>query len=206
MAALATLPQETEQHIQDLTCTRKHNNKTDQNILIRFQTNLTEEDFDNDTTYKDLMREWIFEKLDILIPFNASFNCPYRILFSEFESDDGNVLECMIHFWHMGGPQDDGLIITDETTHAKTYSAIDILQLFDGEEPYFVNGIGVSAVSNTFAKRWWWEEINAGKGYMVHPMWIREAPYWKWSAIRESSFNFGWKNYPPTEEAKKESY
>lgn len=203
MAALAELPQEIEQHIEEFACTRKHNNKTDQNILLRFQTNLTEEDFDNDT-YKNLMRQWVFEKLDILIPFkDSSFDCPYRVLFSQFESDDGFVFECMIHFWHMDGPQDDGLIIIDETTHTKTYSAIVILQLFNGEEPCFVNGIGVSALSNTFTQKWWWEEVCNGKGYMVHPMWERSMPDGKWDCIGEISFNFGWKNYPPTEEAKK---
>ena len=67
--------------------------------------------------------------------------------------------------------------------------------------------IGVSGVSSEVMMEWWREMITtdpnrldcAGKGYMVHPMWIKPQvhsnPSGSWYTIREKSFNFGWKGY-----------
>ena len=77
-------------------------------------------------------------------------------------------------------------------------------------EPVFIREIGVSAVSSDVMMDWWEEMIStdpnhfdiAGKGYMVHPMWMKfppghgDHPHWgSWVSIREKSFNFGWKGY-----------
>ena len=68
-------------------------------------------------------------------------------------------------------------------------------------EPIYVKGIGISAVSSDVMMGWWGEMISthenvfdlAGKGYMVHPMWMKLGD--GWDTIREKSYNFGWKGY-----------
>lgn len=76
-------------------------------------------------------------------------------------------------------------------------------------EPVFINKIGVSSVSSVVIMNWWQEMISteqkyldiAGKGYMVHPMWIKIKDVStgniseNWMSISERSCNFGWKGY-----------
>ena len=77
------------------------------------------------------------------------------------------------------------------------------------KEPDFIKEIGVSAVSSEVMMQWWKEMISiepnlfdvAGKGYMVHPQWMKDndnsnsSEWGTWVSIRERSFNFGWKGY-----------
>ena len=71
------------------------------------------------------------------------------------------------------------------------------------EEPACVKGVGVSAVSDKLMMELWADRVSEepnsfdknGKGYMVHPMWMREATGGGWVDIREQSFNFGWDGY-----------
>ena len=42
----------------------------------------------------------------------------------------------------------------------------------------------------------WWNYIGEGEEYMTKYMWMRMNDG-EWTDIREKSFNFGWKNYPP---------
>jgi hypothetical protein len=64
------------------------------------------------------------------------------------------------------------------------------------EEPEYVIGIGVSAVSSKFIAKMWWNYIDDGQEYMIKSMWTR-IPDGEWICVREKSYNFGWKNYPP---------
>ena len=62
--------------------------------------------------------------------------------------------------------------------------------------------IGVSAVHQGVMQDYWADMISPvqdlfdvpGKGYMVHPMWMKFNDV-EWSDIRETSFNFGWRGY-----------
>ena len=63
------------------------------------------------------------------------------------------------------------------------------------EEPEYVIGIGVSAVSSKFMAKMWWNYIGEGEEYMTKSMWMR-MPDGEWVGVRETSCNFRWKNYP----------
>ena len=74
----------------------------------------------------------------------------------------------------------------------------------DVPPPPFITAVGISAVSDEFMMVLWSEIIakepdtldGKGKGYMVHPMWMRFGDQ-GWNDVREQSFNFGWKGYNP---------
>tara|TARA_B100001778_G_C18544779_1_gene610038 strand:- start:305 stop:967 length:663 start_codon:yes stop_codon:yes gene_type:complete len=75
----------------------------------------------------------------------------------------------------------------------------------DVPPPPFITAVGISAVSDEFMMALWSDIIaeepgaleGKGKGYMVHPMWMR-MPDAEWLTVREQSFNFGWKGYNPS--------
>jgi hypothetical protein len=62
-----------------------------------------------------------------------------------------------------------------------------------------ISAVGVSGVSDDFAKEMWAEIVStqrqwmngSGGGYMVHPMWLYDEQAGV-HTIREMSFNFGW--------------
>ena len=64
-------------------------------------------------------------------------------------------------------------------------------------EPEYVQGIGISAVSQEFMAKMWWDELKQNNTYLSHPMWVLENN--QWILIEELSETFEWKNYPPTE-------
>ena len=101
----------------------------------------------------------------------------------------------------------DALVVLDENPPCPELEvSADIFKeiVKDVPPPPFITAVGISAVSDDFMMALWSEIISEvpntldgkGKGYMVHPMWIR-IPDAEWLDIREQSFNFGWKGYNP---------
>jgi hypothetical protein len=99
----------------------------------------------------------------------------------------------------------ENLVVTNEhpVIQHKQVSGDVLATVFrDVPSPPCVQAVGVSGVSDEFMEDLWAEIISeepqtfegAGKGFMKHPMWIR-LPCKSWVAVRESSYNFGWKGY-----------
>lgn len=105
----------------------------------------------------------------------------------------GRWLECEL--------DDTGLIIVDESPPQKKAKADEVLEALP-TEPACVYGVGVSAVSDKLMMELWADLVSTesntfdknGKGYMVHPMWMRMYDG-GWTTVREQSFNFGWDGY-----------
>ena len=103
-----------------------------------------------------------------------------------------------------------GLVVVDENPPCPNEEvAADDLKaiMVDVPPPACVTSVGISAVSEKFMKELWNEIISddpntfdvAGRGYMVHPMWMRFGRYDQdeshvgyWGDVREMSCNFGW--------------
>ena len=80
-----------------------------------------------------------------------------------------------------------------------------LTRALEATRPAFVRRFGLSAVSPKIAAEMWWIAIHEdrdldheseNRGYMVAPMW-KKFPDAGWNDVREWSFQFGWKCYPP---------
>lgn len=138
----------------------------------------------------------------------------FRIRDNDYEDDveltTKNTILVAIHTdtTHMSYADTEMTLIPYRYSPSFTLRPQDIMKCLVNE-PVFMNRIGVSAVSSDVMMQWWAEMIDtepnlfdiAGKGYMVHPMWMKnndqsnDTEWGSWFSIRERSFNFGWKGY-----------
>jgi len=190
---------------------KKSNEVNSQSLLIFIHTNKTAKDCEKEVV------QWF---LNCLTPLAKSieknnYQCDFNIISNVqdndyLDEDDGNISNKIVIALQNGqqlGPifdsifDNDGLIIIDEEPKENNLNPTDILNLLK-EEPECIKKIGVSGVSEKCIKQFWSDMISespnsfdiAGKGYMLHPMWMYNND--EWFDVREKSFNFGWENYP----------
>jgi len=192
------LPTDIENIIQNMTCLRKSNNKYSRDFIIICKIS---QEFE---TVKNSVEKWLISKLSNIehpAVYDSEMKRQYawNIVVDVCDSDDDNDAEIQfaIHLnWHNGVPMDNnGLIFLAEEPEPPQLEANIILEHLV-EEPEYVIGIGVSAVSSKFIAEMWWNYIDDGQEYMIKSMWMR-LPNGEWISVREKSYNFGWKNYPP---------
>ena len=219
------LPEELCTKINDMACRKVVNgNKKSNELILIFKLDETA------TDVHDQLMQWLFKCLDTISDdvFNDHGQYEWNII-SQIRNNDWedeevgenednyikikNTIVVAIHipdnYWT--STNNDELTIpynyTPSITACATLSPQYIMDCLV-REPVFIREIGVSAVSSDVMMDWWEEMIStvpnhfhiAGKGYMVHPMWMKlpghEDPYWgSWFSIREKSCNFGWKGY-----------
>ena len=217
------LPEEISNKIEDMACKKIVNgNKKSNELILIFKLNETA------TNVKDKLMQWLFRCLDTISDkvfdgHQYNWNIISQIKANDYEDyndldDKGtyskltNTIMVAIHI-----PDDSWMSFNnDELTIPYNYSPSisscllpqDIMDCLI-KEPVFIKEIGVSAVSSEVMMQWWEEMIStepdlfdvAGKGYMVHPQWLKnndnsKSDEWgTWFDVREQSFNFGWKGY-----------
>jgi len=224
MSAILPLSDDVTGSIDDNACVRRSNSKSSNDIVIRVNTSFTAS-----TCEKEVV-DWIRDRLsdqrfndttdrggsylwNIVVGIRHNdwdgWNCLSRL-------DRSALLNQLVIAIHLTGGgsglhyeqmDKQELITIDESRCPPHLEADDVL---DGlaAEPQCVTGIGVSAVSSEYMAELWEEIIEndantmdgLGKGYMVHPMWVRKAKWAGWVSIRERSCEFGWKNYHPRDD------
>ena len=205
---LPNLPEVLMDEIQKIACIKKSNGKTGNNFIIICNY----KGKDKKSTIKEIY-EWLFSCLDnIKHPaIWDGYHYTWEIILDthgttdeDDDEDDPTNEENNIYFYihtlnRQGCMDEEGLIYVDENPPFIEMSANYILEHI-GNEPEYIVGIGISAVSNEYMAKQWWIEIEGHEGYMVRPMWNRcIGDQYGWSTVRETSYNFGWKNYPPAE-------
>ena len=189
---------------------KKSNGVNSQSLLIFIHTNKTAKDCESEVV------KWFLNCLTPLVNSicEKSYQCDFKIISNIQdnnyldEGDNKTYNKIVIALQNGQQPDafdsvydDEDLIIIDEEPKKKILNPDDILNLLK-EEPEYVTKIGVSGVSTKCMKQYWSEMINdepdifdiPGKGYMQHPMWMYMGNEWR--CIRETSYNFGWENYP----------
>ena len=210
MADQLPLPQEIAEMIDDMACTKRSNGGESNNILLIVSTN---RDVDPESVEDDVV-QWVLRGLS-----DPRFDClkecdvqyPWHVVSTV--KDDGRTSNdpgCIVVAVRIGqdmgkwfGCQkgEKGLIIVDESPPLPSAKADDVLEALP-PEPAFLTGVGVSAVSDKLMMQLWADLVSTesnsfdkdGKGYMVHPMWMRFSDG-DWQNIREQSCNFGWDGY-----------
>ena len=217
-----SLPPELQDKIADAACKIRSNGKTSQDLQLLVRTSTRPSSCEKEVT------EWVLRcledaRLDYVHDgagqeaFRVVTNVVYDIAAVEV-SADGTTLHpervFAIHVYDQTGftTGEDGLIVVDEApprphllVEADTLKAI----MVDVPPPLVVTAVGISAVSENLMSHLWDEIVSThtdycelpGKGYMVHPMWMRfrnrdddSKPY-SWCSVRETSCNFNWKMY-----------
>jgi len=206
---LPDLPEVLVDEIQKIACIKKSNEKKGNNFIIICKY----KGKDAKSTVKEIYN-WLFSCLDNIkhpaVWDGYQYN--WNIILDTYGTTDEEELEenkneekMIIFYIHTSNRQgcmdEEGLIYEREEKPFIEMSANYILEHI-GNEPEYIVGIGISAVSNEFMAKEWWTEIEGRRGYMSRPMWNRWAGVpgkddFGWSNIREMSFNFGWNNYPP---------
>lgn len=210
------LPKELVMHITDMACIKKCNGDTPSNELILI-FGLSE----NATTVHDTLLQWLFRCLDTISDkvfdgHQYEWNIISQIRDNDYEDDEDatikNTIMIAIHLTdssYMSYDDTEMTILPYRYNPSLTLYPQEIIQCLINE-PVFVNRIGVSAISSDVMMQWWAEMISteqncldvAGKGYQVHPMWMKlpddhksDTKWGSWVDVRERSFNFGWKGY-----------
>ena len=207
---LPLLPEVLVDEIQKMACIKKSNGKKGNNFIIicKYKARGTK------PRVKEIYK-WLFSCLDNIKHPAVWDGCQYdwNIILDTYGHEDevtaGGSEENYVYFYihtsnRRDGPMDEeNLIYVCEEAPIIEMSADYILEHI-GNEPEYIVGIGVSAVSNEFMATEWWDIIDEQQGYMRRPMWNRwngvpGKDDFGWSSIREKSFKFGWKNYQPPE-------
>ena len=212
MAEQLPLPQDITEMISEMACTKRSNGGKSNNLLLVVNTN----DGIAPASVESDVVQWVLRGLSDP-RFDHIKECgvqyPWYVV-SNVKDDGHSDYEpgCIVVAIRIGRDigrwlrceyDDTGLIISDEAPPLPSAKADDILEALP-PEPECVTGVGVSAVSDKLMMELWADLISAdsntfdknGKGYMVHPMWMR-FPDDAWNDVREQSCNFGWDGYRP---------
>lgn len=214
------LPQELNDKINNMLTKRMVNGSKNSNEIIII-LNLNE----TSTNVHDDLMAWLLNCLDTISDkvfdgFQYGWHIISQIMNDDYEDDKyideqgrctklTNTIVVAIHLTdhsYMSFDDRDALTIPYNHTPRISLSPQEIMDCLV-REPDYIDGIGVSAVSSELMMDWWRDMIStnqnhfdvAGKGYMVHPMWIRQpidsVDGENWVSVRETSFNFGWRGY-----------
>ena len=208
-------------HIHNTECKKKCNGDAASHELILI-FGLTE----NATNVHDALLQWLFRCLDTISDkvFDVcqyEWNIISQIIdndFEDYEDDEDdtkvvikNTIVVAIHISDYSRMSYANTIVPYAYSANITLRPTEIMDCLVNE-PVFINNIGVSAVSSDVMMDWWAEIIStfpnsfdvAGKGYMIHPMWMKlneelndayAAKWGSWVGVREKSCNFEWKGY-----------
>ena len=219
------LPEEISKKIEDMACKKIVNgNKKSNELILIFKLNETS------TNVEDKLMQWLFRCLDTISDkvfdgHQYNWHIISQIKDNDYEEEDDNDLDEKGNFSKLTNTIMVAIHIPDDSwmsfinyglTIPYNYSPSisscllpqDIMDCLI-KEPVFIKEIGVSAVSSEVMMEWWEEMISiepnlfdvAGKGYMVHPQWMKcndnssSSEWGSWVSIREKSHNFGWKGY-----------
>ena len=217
------LPKELCNKIDDMICTKIVNSDKKSNELILI-FELTEKAIN----VHDKLMQWLFRCLDtisdkVCIDNQYQWNIISQIKDNDYhyeeddelenEEDNKTLINTIMVAIHITDDSymsfnNNGLTIPYNYSSSMSLSPDEIMNCLTNE-PGFIMKIGVSAVSSDVMMKWWAEMISTepncleigGKGYMVHPMWMKlndndnSSDWGSWIDIRERSFTFGWKGY-----------
>jgi len=189
---MAQLPMEIVNIIQEMACTRQSNKKSGRDFIICCCLKKK-----HTPGVVATIEKWLMSRLD-LIKHPAVFDGKkyyWNILVDWNEDDNLLYITFLIHLSRP--PQKNPTLIIMDETYKYYEMAAEYLLEHLADEPEYVIGIGVSAVSPKYMRKEWWKTINIiGKGYMFSSMWGRDAQL-GWYVEREKSRLFEWENYPP---------
>lgn len=201
------MSEELDENFEDKTFLTLNGNKKSNEIILIFELNQT-----SSSVHDKLMR-WLFKCLDA-ISYKVFFCDQYQWnIISQIKQNnaksnkvnyDTNIIVVAIHItdaWKDTLIHEELIVSFDDTP--SRMSAMLPREVADCliQHPIFIDKIGISTVSSDVMMKWWKDMISTesevfkinGKGYMVHPMWIKTPEEWK--NVREQSYNFGWKGY-----------
>jgi hypothetical protein len=219
---LDLLPPELTDMIADAVCKVRTNGKTSSNLRIIIRTQQLPSSCQDEAVQwvlrclEDRRLEYAEDEYG-QYPWNVVSNVVNEVEAPKHE-ENGFPIDFPIHpelvvAIHIGqardayshhGCDEDHLIVLDENPPCHELQVnSDIFKeiVKDVSPPPFITAVGISAVSDEFMMVLWSDLIaktpntldGKGKGYMIHPMWMRFNN--GWNAVRERSFNFGWKGY-----------
>jgi hypothetical protein len=221
--SLELLPTELTNMISDAACKVRTNGKTSSNLRIIIRTQHLPSSCQDEAVrwvlrcLEDRRLEYAKDEMG-QYPWNVVSNVVNEIDAPKHE-EDGHPLEIPVYpelvvAIRIGqvrdaisnhGCDEDQLVVLDENPPC-TFEEVsaDVFKeiVKDVPPPPFITAVGISAVSDEFMMALWKEIIaeepdtlhGKGKGYMVHPMWMRIVDH-GWYTVREQSYNFGWKGY-----------
>jgi|688.fasta_scaffold282356_2 hypothetical protein len=183
----------------------QHNGKSGNDFIVRIELASAAND-----DVRRIIAKWVGRACLAVEPYVAGTYGPWRIIWDDQnvscdESDvqDGIPLRMYVLVHHAASihlPHSaDGLLILDSIPLIHKIESDTLAQALSttartADMPHLVK-VGVSAVTPSVMAKYWWYVLNGEDGYMVKPMLFADFEY----NIRETSFNFGWDSYPPTD-------
>lgn len=221
---LELLPPELTDMIADAACKVRTNGKSSSNLRVIIRTQNLPSSCQEDAVrwvlrcLEDRRLEYAKDELG-QYPWNVVSNVVNELDAPKYETDDGykkkvpDYPELVVAIrvgqvrdaYSQHGCDEDQLVVLDENPPCPELEVdADIFKeiVKDVPPPPFITAVGISAVSDEFMMVLWSEIIakepntldEKGKGYMVHPMWMRMRDA-EWICVREQSCTFGWKGY-----------
>ena len=187
---MAQLPMEIVHIIQKMACDRQHNGKKGRDFIIRCHLKPLADDPQNTA-----VKMWLLSRLK-LIKHAAVYNGQYYWNVTFDLHMPPNICICFIHF---GTPpkKKNELIITDEKEEYYEMSSNYMLE-FLSNEPEYVVGIGVSAVSPKYMETKWWKKVYTKNEYnTMYILHSSQSEGKQWSPIRLSFNEQTMGGYPP---------
>lgn len=189
------LPNEIIQKIKNFNCIKKCNNINSRDFLIILKT--------NKKINKKIENEIILQLTNKLLDFLNIINDNHLNLIYKVDNEL-NEIKILIHFnkpdnnYEINNYETDNydIICINEYPIRNLIEPKDILNILNNEHKY-INKIGVSGISEKLMKDLWWDIINKYKGYMEYPSYCISTKNNEIRDVREKSFYFGWKKYPP---------
>lgn len=152
------------------------------------------------TTYK--VSQWVGRAFLKVKPYEENTFGPWRIVWTDdYDEDEYPYFDVLVHYcydWDLPRSED-GFLITGFKAVRKEFNAAVVESALRSEpapeELSFVNKIGISGVPEAIMAKHWWYAVGGEDEYMKKSMLYADMT----NAIREQSFDFGWKNYPFTD-------
>ena len=188
-----SLPLDIINNIKTYNTIKKENNISSNNFLIILKSGiLINKEIENEIIY------WISINIQnfLIEDYNEYFYINFIYDNFEDDDDDNNEIKILLRF---DSCTENFLRDNDEIICIKEYPIIDIhpkiiLEKLTNEHKY-INKIGISGISDELMKDLWWNMIGEKDGYMTYNSYCINID--GIMNMRESSYNFGWSNYPP---------
>ena len=143
--------------------------------------------------------DWFCFQIQNFLIENYNEHFYIHLIYENYEDDDdeNNEIKILLRF---DSCTENFLRDIHEIICIKEYPKIDIhpktiLDKLINEHKY-INKIGISGISNDLMKDLWWCMIGENSGYMTYNSYCINID--GIMNMRESSYNFGWSNYPPS--------
>jgi hypothetical protein len=184
------------------------NRKSGTDFIVRVQLR---EDARDDA--RCVIAKWVMRACSAVEPYQEStannWKCIFDLYDDEKEAGDdddeneaGDVrMDVLVHNdpFSFLPHSDDGLLILDSEPLRPQIEAADIADQLRIAPPLdgmpHISKVGVSAVTPSVMAKYWWHALRGVHGFKTHPMLRDELK----DAVPETSADFGWANYPPTD-------